>query len=118
LLSGKRALMTVYRNGGKYDLSNAIYRAGENDGEPGVVELYDKKKPTPGMNYIDYGLTCCGAPEISRQDGEVFDLADVYAGLSREGQLAGFEVHTRFYEIGSFGGMADFRRYAASIASD
>jgi hypothetical protein len=36
-----------------------------------------------------------------------FDLAEIYAELSRRGQLAGYEVTTRFYEIGSPDGLRE-----------
>ena len=47
--SGKPALMTVLRNEGRWDRSNAIYADGR-------VVLYDKPA-APGMQYIDYGLS-------------------------------------------------------------
>src|SRR5579862_5622541 len=48
--SNQPALMTVLRNEGRWDRSNVIY-------EPGRVVLYDKTA-APGMQYIDYGLSC------------------------------------------------------------
>jgi NDP-sugar pyrophosphorylase family protein len=95
LSSQKPALMTVYHNEGKYDRSNVIFEAG-------VIRLYDKKNPDPAMKYIDYGLSCLTRDIIA--DGpveEVFDLAEIMTKLSRQGDLAGFEVKTRFHEIGS-----------------
>jgi hypothetical protein len=41
-------------------------------------------------------------------EGEVADLGDVFAGESQAGRLRGFEVFTRFYEIGSLSGLTDF----------
>src|SRR5208337_3340128 len=52
--SGLPALMTVLRNEGRWDRSNVIYQPGDN---PGRVMLYDKAA-APGMQYIDYGLSC------------------------------------------------------------
>ncbi len=40
-----------------------------------------------------------------------FDLADIYHRLSLSGQLAGYEVHERFYEIGSHKGLAEAADY-------
>jgi hypothetical protein len=97
--------MTVFRNYGRWDASNVSY-------VPGLVKRYSKKSPAPGMNYIDYGLSCCRASEISGEKSDHFDIADVFERLSRAGELAGFETGERFYEIGSFGGIEDFRRYA------
>ena len=42
---------------------------------------------------------------------EPFDLADIYHRLSLSGQLAGYEVHERFYEIGSHKGLAEAADY-------
>jgi NDP-sugar pyrophosphorylase family protein len=94
-LSQKPALMTVYRNEGKYDRSNVIF-------QDGVIRLYDKKIQDPAMRYIDYGLSCLNHDIIMDGPvGEAFDLSDIMSSLSKKGQLAGFEAKTRFYEIGS-----------------
>ncbi|MDC0470414.1 hypothetical protein OAO13_03410 [Candidatus Pseudothioglobus singularis] len=38
-------------------------------------------------------------------------MADCYNRLSKKGQLAGFEVFERFYEIGSFSGLEEFKGF-------
>src|ERR1035438_8091503 len=48
--SGKLGLMTVYRNEGRYDTSNVVFRDGE-------IAVYDKKNRPPEMRHIDYGLS-------------------------------------------------------------
>jgi hypothetical protein len=45
-------------------------------------------------------------------------LSDVFADLSAEGQLAGFEVHQRFYEIGSPSGLAGLEALLAPRGRD
>ena len=107
--SGKKALMTVYRNDGRWDESNAVYLPG--GGDWGVVKTYSKINRTPDMKYVDYGLSCCRASELPRESRESFDLAEIFTRLAEEGELAGFEASERFYEIGSFAGMDDFDRY-------
>jgi len=47
-----------------------------------------------------------GVPE-----GQFYDLASVYRALVTREQLAGFEVHRRFYEIGSPEGLVETRAY-------
>jgi NDP-sugar pyrophosphorylase family protein len=99
--SGQPALMTVLRNEGRWDRSNVAY-------EPGRVVLYDKNA-VPGMEYIDYGLSCFrreGLDEFTHSD-----LATVFHDLSIQGRLAGHQVHERFYEIGSPAGLRDFEQY-------
>ena len=99
--SGQPALMSVLRNEGRWDRSNVIY-------EPGRVMLYDKSA-APGMQYIDYGLSCFRRDLFDEPAPS--DLADLFHDLSLQRRLAGFEVHQRFYEIGSPAGLGDFERY-------
>lgn len=95
------ALMTVLRNEGRWDRSNVIY-------QPGLVVQYDKAA-APGMQYIDYGLSCFRR-DIFEQPTPA-DLSALFHDLSLQGRLAGFEVHQRFYEIGSPAGLRDFEQY-------
>jgi NDP-sugar pyrophosphorylase family protein len=99
--SGKLGLMTVYRNEGKYDASNVVFRAGE-------IVVYDKKAKLPEMRHIDYGLSLFKASVFEKfLADEKFDLADVMQKLVQEKQLAGYEVPERFYEMGSPAGLAE-----------
>ena len=99
--SGKLGLMTVYRNEGKYDASNVVFRDGE-------IIVYDKKVKLPEMRHIDYGLSLFKSSvfDVYPAD-ENFDLAEVMGCLVREKQLAGYEVLERFHEMGSPGGLAE-----------
>jgi NDP-sugar pyrophosphorylase family protein len=101
--SGLPALMTVLRNDGRWDRSNAIY-------EDGRVVLYDKS-PVPEMRFIDYGLLAFRRKLFERLTAEVFDLAALMHQLSLDSQLAGYEVNERFYEVGSVSGLGDLERY-------
>jgi MurNAc alpha-1-phosphate uridylyltransferase len=104
-VSGKRGLMTIYRNEGNFDTSNV-------EAENGSILRYDKKIRTPQMRYIDYGL---GAFQHSVFEelpaNEVCDLADVYKVLLADRQLAAYEVKERFYEIGSAAGISDLEHH-------
>jgi NDP-sugar pyrophosphorylase family protein len=64
------------------------------------------------MTHIDYGLSVLAtATVLDRIPGDtVVDLADVFAEMSDRGELAGYEVRERFYEIGSADGMDDLER--------
>jgi N-acetyl-alpha-D-muramate 1-phosphate uridylyltransferase len=105
LASGKPALMTVQRNADKWDKSNVLFR-------DNVIVEYDKRAPTPDMRHIDYGLGAISAEVLLDESAtEPFDLADIYHRLSLSGQLAGYEVHERFYEIGSHQGLAEAADY-------
>ena len=99
--SGKLGLMTVYRNEGKYDASNVVFRDGE-------IVCYDKKAKLPEMRHIDYGLSLFKSSVFGAYAADqVFDLAEVMGKLVREKQLAGYEVPERFYEMGSPAGLAE-----------
>ena len=107
--SGKPGLMTVYHNEGKYDTSNVVFRDGE-------IAVYDKKKRPPEMHHIDYGLSLFKASAFaSYSAGQPFDLAEVMGKLVREKQLAGYEVHERFYEMGSPSGLAELTSLLARV---
>lgn len=104
-LSGKNALMTVYRNENAFDSSNASFSSG-------TVYAYDKVKQTRDMQYIDYGLGFFDLGFFRSFPSDVaFDLADVYSQLVKDKELAGYEVTNRFYEIGSRIGLAEFTAY-------
>jgi NDP-sugar pyrophosphorylase family protein len=110
--SKQPALMTVLRNEGRWDSSNAIYKDGR-------VVLYDKSRPRdrqPEMHWIDYGLSVLTRDVISSrvESGAAADLADVMRGLSIEGLVAGLEVHQRFYEAGSPSGLRDLEAYLSA----
>ena len=98
--SGLPALMTVFRNEGRWDTSNVLF-----DGSR--VVRYDKRHPTPDMKFIDYGLGVLSRDLFDLAKEEVFDLSDLYAGLAGTGRLAGFEETQRFYEIGTPSGLAE-----------
>lgn len=104
LHAGRPALMTVYRNDDRWGNSNTVFNQGE-------VVLYDKRPTarTGDMRYIDYGLSVIERVVIAYSVPPLitFDLADVLSRLSKEGKLAGYEVQTPFYEVGSPEGLQD-----------
>lgn len=105
--SGKLALMTVFRNQEQWDRSNVEF-------EDGRIVAYDKRNRTPRMQYIDYGLSVCQAPAFASVPlGEGYDLAVLYQDLLRQGELVGFEVRQRFYEVGSFKGLRETANFIA-----
>ena len=96
------ALMTVFRNDGRWDRSNVWL-------EDGRIRLYDKQISLPQMHHIDWGLGVLSGDIVTTAQpaGVRFDLGDIYRDLSRAGRLAGYEVTTRFYEIGSVKGLRE-----------
>jgi NDP-sugar pyrophosphorylase family protein len=105
---GRTSLMTVFRNENRWDRSNVVFRDGQ-------IVAYDKTGATAGMAYIDYGLGVMASRVLLAYPADApFDLARVYQDQLEAGQLTGYDVGTRFYEIGSPAGLEDTRRYLAS----
>jgi NDP-sugar pyrophosphorylase family protein len=102
LTAGLPLLLTVFKNHNNWDKSNIVFKNG-------VVQLYDKKHQIPQMEYIDYGLAVLSQNVLADvPQGKPADLADIYKKLAAENKAAGFEVHNRFYEIGSTAGLREF----------
>lgn len=101
LASGKLGLMTVFENQEAYDASNVWFADGQ-------IRLYSKKAKHPEMRHIDYGLGVFRAAAFAPYPRDtVVDLAAVQTDLVSRGQLAGYESHRRFYEIGSHAGLQE-----------
>jgi N-acetyl-alpha-D-muramate 1-phosphate uridylyltransferase len=99
--AGNPALMTIFANADSWDRSNVWF-------DNGKIRLYSKREKLPEMRYIDYGLMICTRQIFNHSPDEVpFELADTLEDLSRKGELAGYEVNQRFYEIGSPAGLAE-----------
>jgi NDP-sugar pyrophosphorylase family protein len=106
--SGQPALMCVYRNEDRWDASNVQF-------ENGVIRRYSKKIHLPEMRHIDWGLGMLKARAVATQPtNKPWDLAEFYEELSTSSRLAGFEMTRRFYEIGSFEGLAETNRLLCS----
>lgn len=101
----KLGLMTVLRNDNQWDRSNVIF-------EQGRLVLYDKRRQRPEMHYVDYGLSLLRKEALLRiPPDQPYDLADLCHQLSLEGELAGHEVSTRFYECGSPTGLEEMAEF-------
>lgn len=99
--SGKAALMTVFRNDGRWDASNVEFAGSR-------IVRYEKGTHSGEMRHIDYGLGIYSAGAFAGLPvGEAVDLGEVQRGLIARRAMAGFEVEKRFYEIGSQAGLAE-----------
>lgn len=109
--SGKAGLMTVFRNDGQWDRSNVLYRDGR-------IVRYDKINRSPDTRHIDYGLGALRSQAFAGRAADgAFDLASLYQDLLAKDELAGFEVTTRFFEIGSPAGLEETRAHLAGEGS-
>ena len=99
--SGEPALMTVFKNEGRWDASNVWLEAGK-------IRRYDKRLRMAEMRHIDYGIAVLNADVFtSFPDNQPFDLADVYSRLVSQNQMVAYEAKQRFYEIGSREGLVE-----------
>jgi NDP-sugar pyrophosphorylase family protein len=107
--SGAQGLMTVLRNGDRWDTSNVVFRDGR-------LIRYDKKNRTPEMDYIDYGVALLRREAADRiPTDRPFDLAGLYTQLVAEGKMVGYEVSNRFYEIGTPAALEEARAYLERV---
>jgi N-acetyl-alpha-D-muramate 1-phosphate uridylyltransferase len=107
--AGKPALMTVFRNYGRWDASNVEFADGR-------IIAYSKARPTERMRHIDYGLGVLAARVLDAVPSDrPSDLGTLYERLAASHDLAAFEVSQRFYEVGSFDGLEEFRHYLEEV---
>lgn len=107
--SKKEGLMTVFHNRGLFDRSNIIFRDGQ-------ILQYKKGMNTEEFEYIDYGLGILRSSILKfYPENTPFDLSIVYQNLLAKGNLAGYEVPHRFYEIGSKEGLEETRKMIDNI---
>jgi NDP-sugar pyrophosphorylase family protein len=98
-------LMTVLRNDNRWDRSNVVFRDGR-------LLRYDKRLVSPQMHHIDYGVALLRREALARLAPEqASDLADLYRTLVADGQMIGYEVTQRFYEIGTPAALEETRTY-------
>ena len=109
------ALMTVYRNENEGEVSNVVF-----DGT--LVTQYAKNSTQrpEDMIFVDYGLLVISRSTIEeRVEADVeADLSKLLETLSADGNLGGYEVTARFFEIGSPLGLQALEDELSSRSSD
>ncbi len=107
--SGAQGLMTVLRNGNRWDKSNVVF-------QNHTLLKYDKRNTTPDRDYIDYGVGILTRAALSEVPGDrPFDLAELYTRMVAERRMVGYEVTNRFYEIGTPAALEEARQYLATV---
>ena len=99
--SGKPALMTVFRNDGPMGRQQCLVRGRQHPPLRQARTTAANAAHRLGFDGHEGRLVEKRPPDIA------FDLSDLYSDLSRRGELAGYEVTTRFYEIGSIDGLRE-----------
>lgn len=100
----KLGLMTVYRNQNNLVPSNVKI-------SNGMVIEYDKSASN-NFEYVDYGLSIFRKKTLDFFPKEKnLDLTHLNQKLISMKELAAYEIHQKFYEIGTFEGIADLESH-------
>jgi NDP-sugar pyrophosphorylase family protein len=89
-----RAVMTVLHNRDRWEPSNTSITNGR-------VIAYSKGDPPGTHEYIDYGYVLLPVEALTEIDQTEFDLRLVMQRLIARSELAAYEVHERFHDIGT-----------------
>lgn len=104
----KLGLMTVFHNRDKYEKSNVAVA-------DNLVKAYSKKEKTKDMEYIDYGVSIFRKEVLKYiPSDESYDLSQLHELLIGKKELLAYGSETRFYQIGSFDGLEEFKQYIKS----
>jgi len=99
------ATMAIFRNNNKYDKSNIELQKLKKI-------LYFRKISKKKLFYIDYGVSYVNKRIFKGiKKNSKIDLAILFEKISQNNMLKGFEVKKRFYEIGSYNGIRDIKKY-------
>ena len=109
---GKPALMAIFKNFGKWDVSNVQFIGND------LIE-YNKTSPSKSMDFVDYGLSIFSKNFfVNHPFNNNFDLSELLQSLSCSRSLAGIEVKERFFEIGSLSGINETENFIKSRHSN
>jgi MurNAc alpha-1-phosphate uridylyltransferase len=101
--SDKLSLMVVYKNQNRFDKSNVVI-------EDQLVKVYNKNFKGANLEYIDAGLSILRKEVLHLvPEDESYDLQGLYKILISQEEMLAYEVKQRFYEIGSFEGLQEFK---------
>jgi len=97
----KKSLVVVYENQNKFDKSNIEL-------EENLVKAYDKNNQ--GMSFIDAGVSVLKKEVLKLVPSKCdFPLEKLYQMLIKEKEMLAYQTAQRFYEIGSFEGLEEFK---------
>ena len=98
------ARMAIFKNNNNFDKSNIELK------ELDKVRYY-KKQQKRKLKYIDYGVSYVNKKIFKVTKKKKFELSDLFDEISKKNQLSSYRVKKRFYEIGSYSGIKDFKEY-------
>ena len=98
------ATMAIYKNKNLYDKSNISLK------KSNKIRYY-KNIENKKLNYIDYGVSYVDKSIFNKRLNKRFELSELYDMISKKNMLSKYIVNKRFYEIGSYNGIKDFKNY-------
>jgi len=102
--SNYESLMVVYKNYNQGDKSNVLVQDNK-------VILYDKWSSRSDLIYIDNGLSILNKKILEFiPDKQVFALENIFKQLAFEQKIYAYITEQKFYEIGSFSGLENFKK--------
>ena len=98
--------MGILKNANKYDKSNVLLKK-EN------FIKYDKiNNKSEKFSYIDYGVSYVSKKLFTKyKKNKKIDLSLIFYEISKRNLLKGHIIKKRFYEIGSYNGINDLKKY-------
>lgn len=97
----KLALMTIFKNYGRYDTSNIAI-------EGNLIRQYGSRNKNDNLVYIDYGVSLFRKKVLDLVPADsVYPMGDIFKQLIEREELLAFEVPQRFYQIGSPEGLRE-----------
>ena len=99
------ATMAIYKNKNRYDKSNIKLL--------GLKKIkYYKANHKKNLIYIDYGVSYLNKQVFKEfLKKKKFQLPDFFENISSKNMLNGFIVKKRFYEIGSYSGIKEAKKF-------
>ena len=105
LMKNNKSTMAIYKNENKYDSSNVDFKKFN-------FVYYTKNKKNQNCQYIDYGVSLLKKSIFKdEKKNKKIDLASILEKISKKYELKGYLVKKRFYEIGSYGGIKQFKKF-------
>ena len=99
------ATMAIFKNKNLYDRSNIRLKNGNK------IEYY-RNSENKELQFIDYGVSYVNKSIfVNIKKNKRFELAELFEKISQKNMLSKYVVKKRFYEIGSYNGINDFRNY-------
>ncbi|MDC3076991.1 sugar phosphate nucleotidyltransferase [Candidatus Pelagibacter sp.] len=99
------ATMAIYKNNNNYDISNIEIKSSNKI-------IYHAEKKNLKLNYIDYGVSIVNKNIFVGVKKKIkFDLSRFFEKFSKQGKLYKCVINKRFYEIGSYNGIKDFKDF-------